>query len=254
MNVGPWLEALALPAECVSKKPARVPKALLAGLDGLTATDRRQMKEGLGELRHVATVQPEGAGIPPHEEEGRSFLDLPVMTLEAREGGKPARLAALLHRAMAHHAVVLCLQGSQVWMSLARKRAHETRAGAWGLEGEPLTVPLPQPPLDERGQAFRDALALREQPLLSLRTLYEGWWEALVAWQVSAVTGRYERVSSPEAVRSRAEALESCERLAEAMKRLRADADREKQLRRLVDLNAELKRLEAAHSAARARL
>lgn len=107
---------------------------------------------------------------------------------------------------------------------------------------------------DERWPAFRDALALGQQPRTTLHALYQGWIDTLLALHASRVTGDFVVAANAAHAAARRDVLRECARLDAEIARLRAAAAKEKQMARQVALNLELKRVEAVQAAARARL
>jgi hypothetical protein len=101
---------------------------------------------------------------------------------------------------------------------------------------------------------FLNALALEHQPHATLRALYQGWMDTLIAFNAARLTGSFRQTANPEQATARQEALRECARLETEMERLRTAAGREKQMARKVELNMELKRMEAAQVSAKDKL
>ena len=76
------IDALGLPESALVDQ--RVPKKTLAEYAGTTATARRQIQEGIEELRWVAALKPSTCGVPAHTDETREYLELAVLRVEVR--------------------------------------------------------------------------------------------------------------------------------------------------------------------------
>ena len=122
------------------------------------------------------------------------------------------------------------------------------------LEGDVVAAEWDVDQEGESWPAFRNALALGEQPRTTLHALYQGWIDTLLALQAARVTGTFAVAANVEQAALRRVALQECARLDGEIARLRATATKEKQMARRVELNLELKRVEEAQAAARADL
>ena len=246
------IDALGLPESALVDQ--RVPKKTLAEHAGTTATARRQIHEGIEELRWVAALKPSTCGVPAHTDETREYLELAVLRVEVRPVGKPGVLLPLIHRAIPYPVVLVGSVADDASLSLAHKRWSQAEKGRVVVDGEPVTLRLDDSVPEDRREGFLSSLALAKQPRATLYDLYQGWLDTLLAMQAASLLGGFRLPRSREHADARSAALRECERLETEMAALRAAAHREKQLPRRVELNLELKRLAEAHAAARQRL
>lgn len=248
MNASDLVAALCLPA--AARVDKRVPKTLLAEHGARTAQDRRTLQAGVEECRWVASLKPTTIGVAAHQDAVREVLEVNVLRLVLRDGAAKSRLVELIHRAVPYP-VALVTDEEHASFSLAHKRWSQAEGGKTVLDG-----PLYETTVSggEHDGAFLAALALDALPQSSLHALYHGMLDALLARRAARRTGVFEVLPSAERAAARRAALEECARLEPAIARLRAAATRERQTARLVETNLELKRLEAALSAAHARL
>jgi hypothetical protein len=192
--------------------------------------------------------------VPEYRDDTREYLEIAVLRLTLRVGATAARLVELVHRAIPYPVVLLAEQGVQPYVSAAHKRWSHGEAGKTVLDGEVLTVEWDVKHDTDRWPDFRDALALARQPRTTLRALYQGWIDTLLALRAARVTGTFAVTDSAEQAAARLDALHDCGRLDAEIVRLRAAAAKEKQISRQVELNLELKRVETQLAAARGRL
>jgi hypothetical protein len=252
MKASPLLDALDLPASAMVDK--RVPKTMLHEHGAPTAADKRQINEGIEQLIWVAALKPTTIGVAEYRDELREVLEIAVLQLTLRVAAKVGRLIEMVHRAVPYPVLLLTEQGLTVGLSAAHKRWSQAEAGKTVLDGDVVTVEWDSEQEAERWPAFRNALALGQQPRISLQALYQGWIDTLLALQAARVTGSFAVPTNAEQAGLRHKALQECTRLDREIARLRATAAKEKQMARRVDLNLELKRLEAAQAAAHANL
>ena len=252
MKASSLLETLDLPASAMVDK--RVPKTMLHEHGAPTAADKRQINEGIEQLVWVAALKPTTIGVAEYHDELREVLEIAVLQLTLRAAAKVGRLIELVHRAVPYPVLLVTEQGLTVGLSAAHKRWSLSEAGKTVLDGDVVTVEWDSEQEDERWPGFRDALALGQQPRISLQALYQGWIDTLLALQAARLKGTFEVASNAEQAGLRHKALQECTRLAREIARLRATAAKEKQIARRVDLNIELKRLEVAQAAAHANL
>lgn len=252
LRVEELLTALALPTN--SRVDQRVPKKLLFENGAPTASDKRIVNEGIEELHWLAALKPTTIGVPEYRDDVREYLEIVVLRLTLRTAARAIRLVELVHRAVPYPLLLLTEQGQWPRLSAAHKRWSQGEAGKTVLDGEVVAVEWNAERDGERWPAFRDALALGNQPRTTLHALYQGWIDTLLALHAARVTGAFAVPSNAEQAAARRDALQACAKLDGEIARLRATAAKEKQMARRVELNLELKRVEAAQTAARANL
>lgn len=112
------------------------------------------------------------------------------------------------------------------------------------LEGEITQIVLAETPAPLVTQAFLEALALAIQPRTHLLSLYQGWLDTQIAYQVAGKTGHFELADSPEYAAARRQALRNYQELETQITVLRIQANKENQLARRVEINLALQRLQ----------
>lgn len=252
MNAADLIAALALPAS--SHVERRVPKKLLLENGAPTAADKRHINDGIEELFWVAALKPTTIGVPEYRDAEREYLEIAVLRFTLRAGAKAARLVELVHRAVPYPLLLLTEHAGQVILSAAHKRWAQNEAEKTVLDGDVVAAEWENGSEAAHLAEFRKALALERQPHATLRALYQGWVDALIAFKAARLTGSFKPAADSEQATVRQESLRECARLETEIARLRAAAAKEKQMARRVQLNLELKRAEAAQAAARARL
>lgn len=203
------MRSLALPPQVFINQ--RVPKKHLLDLAAVNSADKKAITEGIEEIVWVAVLKPHTVGVPAYEDAERQYLEIAVLTLELREGAKVARLRELVHRAIPYPLVLLTKNLNNVVISLCELRHAQNEAGKTVLDGE-LLVADPTPILD--------TLALNQQSLANLATLYRGWYRL-----VQPLVRRAQRMAEIDA--------------------LRREAEKETQLARRVELNLKIQKLSA---------
>lgn len=252
MNAADLITALGLPAS--SHVERRVPKKLLLENGAPTAADKRHINDGIEELFWIAALKPTTIGVPEYRDAEREYLEIAVLRFTLRAGAKAARLVELVHRAVPYPLLLLTEHAGQVIFSAAHKRWAQNEEGKTVLDGDVVAADWENGSEAAHLAEFRKALALERQPHRTLRALYQGWMDTLIAFKAARLTGDFKPAADSEQATARQEALRECARLDAEIARLRAAAGKEKQMARKVELNMELKRIEAAHASARARL
>ena len=252
MNASELIAALNLPANAQVER--RVPKKLLLENGAPTAADKRHINDGVEELFWIAALKPTTIGVPAYRDAEREYLEIAVLRCALRPGAKATRLVELIHRAVPYPLLLLTEQAGQVVFSVAHKRWAQNEADKAVLDGEVVAAEWENGSEDPHLTEFLQAMALERQPHGTLRALYQGWVDTLIAFKAARLTGDFKPAADSEQATARQEALRECARLEAEMARLRAAARKEKQMARKVELNMELKRIEAAHASARKRL
>lgn len=252
MQADDILRALALPT--AARIDQRIPKTLLIEHGAPTATDKRHINDGIERIQWVATLKPATIGVAAHKDAEREYLEIAVLRAALKPAAKAVpRLVELLHRAIPYPVLALVEQGEQLNISTAHLRWSQGEAGKTVLDGGVVAVDAPTGG-DAFGAPFAEALALGQQPHLSLRTVYQGWMDTLMALAAARVTGRFEILADAARRTQRDAALRECARLDAEITRLRAAGKKEKQMARQVALNLELKQAEADRDTALALL
>lgn len=252
MTASELLAALDLPAAV--RVDRRVPKTLLYEHGAPTSADKRHIGEGIEQLVWVAALKPGTVGIAEYRNGIREYLEIAVLHAELRPDAKAPRLVELVHRAVPYPLLLVAGQDERAHISAAHKRWSQGEANKTVLDGDIVWVDW-TPEVDEPFRTpFLEALAMTRQPRASLLALYGGWIDTLLALQVARRTGHFSAGFTMDESQARREVLQACGRLEAEIARLRTTAAREKQTARRVDLNLELKRVEAALTAALAKL
>ena len=246
------IAALALPDRALVDR--RVPKTLLIENGAPTTADKRQIREGVEEIRWLAALKPTTVGMAEYRDSNREYLEIAVLTLRLRSGARAERLTELVHRAVPYPVLLIAWQGDAPEFSLAHKRWSQSKAGKTVLDGDVVTARFGDVSADELTTAFADALAISRQPRTTLHALYQGWIDTVQALRAAKVTGDFLIPTSTMQGEVRAAALQEYKRLESRIAELSAAARKETQIARQADINLELKRLRTDRDTARTRL
>lgn len=244
MTVQELIAALDLPDSC--RVNQRVPKKLLVENGAPTASDKRQINEGIEEIQWLAALKPNTIGVAEYRDDAREYVEIAVLSVTLKSGANAGRLVELMHRAVPYPMVLLMNTEQNLILSLAHKRWAQNEAGKVVLDGDMVEITLAgDAPSSAVQTAFMHALKLGRQPQSTLYELYQGWMDTLQALLAARITGSFKDVVSPEQAATRRKALQDCQRLELEAVSLRVKAAKEKQLARQVELNLELKHVQA---------
>lgn len=241
------LDALALPAN--AKVEQRIPKKLLIEQGAPTATDKRQIQDGIEELQWVAALKPTNIAVPAYRDTEREYLEVAVLTAVFRQNAKVARLTELIHRAVPYPVLLVSSfrdgDTDSIAVSAAHKRFAQNEAGKYVVDEILTTAPMA---LDEvlpaATQAFLGSLVLSSLPTRDLFQLYQGWMNGIVGFAAASITGHFSLPESPEQTHRMRESVAQHSQIFNELSALRTQALKEKQMNRLVELNTKIKRLE----------
>ena len=252
MRAEDCIAALELPDGALVNQ--RIPKKTLAENGASTAATRRQIQEGIEELRWIAVLKPTTVGIPEYRDSLREYLEIAVLHLRTRPPTKSQRLTGIVHRAIPYPVVLVTSSAEHTELSLAHKRWSQSEKGQVVLDGEVEHVQIDLDMPEGQLAGFRSALSMARQPRGTLHELYQGWLNTALSLRAADVLGEFALPVTPGHAEKRRDALVECARLETEMASLRAAAKSVKQLPRQVELNLQLKRLSEAHAAARAQI
>ena len=91
MTVQNLIAALDLPGSC--RVDQRVPKKLLIENGAPTASDKRQINDGIEEIQWLAALKPNTIGVPEYRDDVREYLEIAVLSVTLRGNAKAGRLA-----------------------------------------------------------------------------------------------------------------------------------------------------------------
>lgn len=252
-----FLSALALPPD--TRVEQRIPKKLLVEQGAPTATDKRQIQDGIDELHWVAALKPTNIGVPTFRDDEREYLEVAVLTASYRPKAKVARLTELVHRAIPYPVLLVSSfldgEANSIGVSAAHKRFSQNEAGKFVIEEVLTTNPIAENDMQaENTKAFLATLALAKLPTSDLFALYQGWLDSIVAFTASGITGTFAKPASPEQTANMRERIAQHSKILDELAGLRTQAAKEKQMNRLVDLNLKIKRLESQLAATQSAL
>lgn len=233
------IASLDLPSE--AKVDQRIAKKLLIENGAPTASDKRQINEGIEELVWVAALKPNTIGVPEFRNKEREILEIAVLQLVLRLEAKATRIVELIHRAIPYPVLLVAEDGSKTSLSLATKRWAQNEGGKTVLDEEPICIEIGD---DSRSESLLSTLSLRKQQRQNLNDFYIGWKNLLEAYRASAFSGVFKPSLSVEEAERRRKALELAEGIQRDLIMLKAQTERETQMNRRVQLNLEIKILE----------
>lgn len=251
------LDALAMPAD--ARVEQRVPKKLLVEQGAPTATDKRQIQDGIDELQWVAALKPTNIGVPVFRDDEREYLEVAVLTASFRQNAKVTRLTELIHRAIPYPVLLvssfLDSDTSCLGVSAAHKRFAQNEAGKVVVDEVLTTPPIGLDAMQSpTTKAFLGTLALSKLPTHDLFAFYQGWLDDIVGFMASSITGRFTLPESPEQTGQMRERITQHSKILDELSALRTRAAKERQMNRLVELNMKIKRLESKLAATQSAL
>lgn len=239
MKVEDLIQALALPESAQLNQ--RVPKKLLAEHGAATAADKRQIQEGVDEIIWLAALKPHLIGVPAFEDERRQYLELSVLHLDVKAGSPTTRLVELLHRSVPYPVLLFTSSDTGLAVSLAHLRNARNEVATSVLDGELLTVPVPNDLPVSIWSGFCAAAPLARQPQADLCALYQGWMDTFSDLDIACETGRFQPSTSRALAVQRHQALQRSRELQARLKQLRRQAQSERQMARQVELNHDIR-------------
>ena len=241
MNASTIIAALDLPAD--ARVDQRVPKKLLVENGAPTATDTREINDGIEELHWLAALKPATIGVPAYRDDTREYLEIAVLSLITRPGAKAPRLTELIHRAIPYPVFLILTEPTGLVLSLAHLRWSQGQSGQTVLDGLRVTATLESasPATNE----FLASLNIARQPRADLHALYQGWLEHFEGYAAARLTGIFTLAEDAASADRRRSGLAEHERLTREIAMLRARAEKESQINRRVELNLQVKALEA---------
>jgi hypothetical protein len=120
MSAASVIAALGIPAD--ARVDQRVAKKLLVENGAPTASDKRQINDGIEDLIWVAALKPVNIGVPAYKDDSREYLEIAVLHVNFRPEAKASRLKELIHRAIPYPVFLIQSQVADSQLSLAHLR------------------------------------------------------------------------------------------------------------------------------------
>ncbi|MBL0321711.1 MAG: DUF4391 domain-containing protein [Ignavibacteria bacterium] len=241
MTASSIISGLRLPDD--ARVDQRVPKKLLVENGAPTAADRRQINDGVEDLRWLASLKPATIGVPVFRDNTREYLEIAVLSLVLRAGAKAGRLTELIHRAIPYPVFLVQSQANSLVLSLAHLRWSHGHSDQTVLDG-PLVMATVDADFSATA-AFITSLDVSSQPRQNIFVFYQGWVERFEAYAAARLTGRFVLTQDDAFSMRRRTALAEHERITREISSLRVRAFKETQINHRVELNLQLKQLES---------
>lgn len=249
MSTEDLVASMGLPPEC--RVDRRVPKKLLLEQGGVTASDKRNIQDGLEELHWIAALKPENVGVSAYKDDVREYVEVAVLVGRVRGGAKLGAIAKVIHRAIPYPVVLWLVRDGAASLSVAHKRWSQAEAGQVVTEDiRQADAVRPEAPTDVQA-AFLKSLAVADLPQGNLYVLYHGWHDRVAALEAARITGSFGLAPNSERATGRLGALAIHAQQQRELAALRAKAARETQISRRVELNLAIQRIEADLAAAK---
>lgn len=153
-----------------------MPKKLLLENVASTASDKRQINDGIEEIHWLSAIKPQTIGVLDYRDEVREYVEIAVLSLVLRGEAKSPRLMELVHRAVPYPVLLIVMQNKHLSLSLAHKRCSQSEADKVVVDGDVVEVALEsRDPVSAIEVQSMQALALDCQPWTTLYDLYQGW-------------------------------------------------------------------------------
>lgn len=242
MKTADLIAALALPANTLVQQ--RIPKKLLLENGAPTATDKRNIQDGIEEMSWIAALKPSNIGVAEVKSAEREYLEIAVVSACLRPQAKSARLIELIHRAIPYPLVLITEQEGSITLSLADKRLSQAESGQVVLESLPITESFALDSDTQPEKDFLASIALASQPSANLFTLYQGWLDRMSDLAAARVIGKFAIAPDKSCSDAKRAAFEEYTTLTQEIAALRAQAEKETQLSRRADMNLRIQRME----------
>lgn len=242
MNPEAFIRALDLPSTSLLMK--RIPKIAFVRNGAPTARDRRKINEEIEGIKWIATLKPTTISVQQFVDSKREYLEINILQVSLKVTNNYLRIVELIHRAIPYPIVLLTEDSSNISISLAHKRWSEAAAGQTVIDGSVLICDLQVGETTGLERSLLNQVSLLLQPRTNLYLLYQGWFQAIQAFDAGKITGKYQISRSHEETTSREKALKDYQAIEMRIAGIRAAATKEKQTPRLVQMNLELQELE----------
>jgi hypothetical protein len=259
MTVESLIDALSLPPETSVDKP--IPKSALLEEAEPTAADRRQISNGIEDIRWVAALKPENCGVPAFRDDRRAYEEVHVVSTTVREGEKDQRIIELLHRSIPYPIFLLHQLHDSWGFSLSHKRHSDAGGGAVVLESPIAAEADPILRVDwntKRDQPasdlFAEQVSISQQSREDMYSLYSSWMDTATGLLAARITGEVKSAPDPETAVERLRAVQRMASIEDEIERIRSQAAKENQMPRKIELNTRASKLREEGDALRAKL
>lgn len=234
------LEHLRVPEACRLDKP--VYKKFFQESSQLNATDKKALKDDVRKIRWMYALKPETIGIPPYQDEERTYGEVVALLIELNSPARYKRVAAFVNKTIPYPLLIVFAHEDRAALAVAEKRTNQADKTKWVVEDEWATGWLDPQRLTDVHNAFLDDLDIAGWPSLHYYAFYEGGKSRLIALNAAEQTGTYRRDAETDP-QARGEILRQIDQLAQKRAELQNLHKKETQTGRQIELLGQIKRI-----------
>lgn len=232
------LEKMDLPESCMGTSV--VYKKLLLAADGLTASDKKLIRNDIQKVMLHANLTPETINIKPYRDEARAYEEVQIMEAVLTGEGSETRIAQIIMRSIPYPVVLQLTRDERIRIALGHTRTSLSDKSRNTIEEFLFTGWIDPENLDEFEEHFFSNLHSSKLPFTNFYRFYDGIVSQVILLNASRWAGSWlvgEDIAAVKQTSDRIEGLE--DRLAQ----LRSELARETMFNRKVGLNVEIMNL-----------
>ena len=237
--IHPFLEALAIPDQCVLNKP--IFKKLFYDNGDLDLSSKKTLKEDIDKIKWLYTLKPATVNINPYRDAEREYDEIAYLQIDLNNATRLQKIATFINKAIPYPLLILFAFDDKLSIAIADKRINQADKSKWVLEDIWITDWFnPSAPNEFQAQFMQD-MAMKNLSFMNFYALYMDIRNRVIALNAASRSGRYQ-LESFEKTETRRQSLSRIVELEREITELRSALKKETQFNKKLDFNVTVKK------------
>lgn len=228
-----------LPEQCLVNK--KITKAFFKRNFDLTTSERNLLDDftAIVTIDWIASISLHTANVPTWSDADTTFEEVQVIcaatssdTFEKNAG----KIIDLVQKYIPYHMLLVVSDGGRTVWNVTYKRINQNDDNKRTIATRHTTPIINEPTTDKSQLAFLDALSFARINTASLKTLFDGYVQCIVALTAAAVTGSY-TIRTMERTQQDVAYMNEIDNIEKDILLLNNQAKKETQMNKRIDLN-----------------
>jgi len=241
--IQPFLEALAIPDQCVLNKP--IFKKLFYENAELDLTSKKILKEDIDKIKWLYTLKPSTININAYRDTEREYDEIAYLQIDLSNTARLQKIATFVNKAIPYPMVILFSFNDSLSIAIADKRINQSDKSKWVIEDMWITDWFnPNMPNEFQAQFMRD-ITVKNLSFVNFYALYTDIKNRVIALNSATRSGKYQLVSTQKTETRRLNMIRIAE-LEKDIAELRSTLNKETQFNKKLDFNVSVKKCQEA--------
>ncbi len=237
-------ELFALPPQSTLSK--RLTKAFFLDKVPLLSAEKRFLENTTNmTMQIVASLKPETTNVSVYEDKKESYKEVIIIAISFAESNFEAlavKCCEILQKYLPHHLLLIAYNDTHLMLNASTKRIAANDATKRVIEENYITAPIMYSYSTSILHEFLKQLHFAQLDKTNLKTLYQSYIRAIIAWQIAQVNNSYQ-VRDGKRSQEDVQKLNKIETLNQAIAGLQMKIKKEDRISEQIAINVRIKEL-----------